>query len=45
VLDRVGPDAHLGFVVCGGNVTAEQVQGWTTRFAATPVPPRIAVTA
>ena len=45
VLDRVGPGAHVGFVVCGGNVTAEQVLDWTTRFAATPVPPRTPVTA
>ncbi len=43
VLDRVGPGAHLGLVVCGGNVTAEQVQDWTTRFAATPLPPRTPV--
>jgi threonine dehydratase len=45
VLDRVGPGAHLGLVVCGGNVTAEQVQGWTARFAATPFPPRTPVSA
>lgn len=40
VLDRVGPDAHLGLVVCGGNVTAADVAGWTGRFDATPLPPR-----
>lgn len=40
VLDRVGPDAHLGLVVCGGNVTAADVAGWTTRFGATPLPRR-----
>ncbi len=45
VLDRVGPDARLGLVVCGGNVTAEQVRDWTARFAATPLPPRTPVAA
>jgi threonine dehydratase len=40
VLDRVGPGAHLGIVVCGGNVTAADVAGWVERFAATPLPPR-----
>lgn len=34
VLDRVGPDAHLGFVVCGGNVAAHDVIGWVERFGA-----------
>ncbi len=29
VLDRVGPDAHLGLVICGGNVTAADVTAWT----------------
>jgi threonine dehydratase len=43
VLDRVGPGARLGLVVCGGNVTAEQVQDWTARFDATPFPPRTPV--
>jgi threonine dehydratase len=43
VLDRVGPDARLGFVICGGNVTAADVAGWVQRFAATPLPPRVAV--
>ncbi len=33
VLDRVGPGAHLGLVVCGGNVTAADVAGWIDRFA------------
>ncbi len=43
VLDRVGPDAHLGFVVCGGNVAASDVAGWVERFAATPFPARVPV--
>ena len=41
VLDRVGPDAHLGLVVCGGNVTTLDVAGWVARFAAAPLPPRV----
>jgi threonine dehydratase len=36
VLERVGPDAHLGLVICGGNVTTADVTTWTQRFAATP---------
>ncbi|WP_308282646.1 threonine ammonia-lyase [Pseudonocardia nigra] len=44
VLDRVGPDARLGLVVCGGNVTATDVAGWVERFAATPFAPRVPVT-
>jgi threonine dehydratase len=43
VLGRVGPDARLGLVVCGGNVTATDVTGWVQRFAATPFPPRVTV--
>ncbi len=43
VLDRVGPGARLGFVVCGGNVTAADMAGWVDRFAATPLPPRTAL--
>ncbi len=43
VLERVGPDARLGLVVCGGNVTATDVAGWVQRFAATPFPPRVPV--
>jgi threonine dehydratase len=43
VLDRVGPGAHLGLVVCGGNVTASAVTGWVERFAATPFPARVPV--
>lgn len=35
VLERVGPGAHLGLVICGGNVTTTDVATWTTRFAAT----------
>ncbi|WP_226363645.1 threonine ammonia-lyase [Pseudonocardia abyssalis] len=40
VLDRVGPDARLGLVVCGGNATTADLAVWTGRFAATPFPPR-----
>ncbi len=36
VLDRVGPDARLGLVVCGGNVAAADVRAWSDRFATTP---------
>jgi threonine dehydratase len=43
VLDRVGPDARLGLVVCGGNVTATDLASWVQRFAATPFPPRVPV--
>lgn len=32
VLDRVGPGARLGLVVCGGNVTFADVAGWVARF-------------
>ncbi len=32
VLDRVGPGARLGLVICGGNVTAGDVAGWVARF-------------
>ncbi|HEX6344971.1 threonine/serine dehydratase [Umezawaea sp.] len=30
VLDRVGPDARLGLVVCGGNATVADVVRWST---------------
>jgi threonine dehydratase len=40
VLDRVGPDTRLGFVICGSNATTADVIGWTERFAATPFPAR-----
>jgi threonine dehydratase len=43
VLDRVGPDAHLGLVICGGNVASSDVAGWVERFAATPFPARVPV--
>jgi threonine dehydratase len=43
VLDRVGPDAHLGLVICGGNVTTADLASWTQRFAATPFPARTPV--
>ncbi|MFF3332525.1 threonine/serine dehydratase [Streptomyces sp. NPDC002888] len=32
VLERVGPDARLGLVVCGGNTTAGDVTAWVERF-------------
>jgi threonine dehydratase len=41
VLDRVGPDTHLGLVVCGGNATTDDLAAWTDRFAATPFPARV----
>jgi threonine dehydratase len=28
LLPRLGPDARLGLIVCGGNVTAEAMAGW-----------------
>jgi threonine dehydratase len=43
VLERVGPDARPGLVVCGGNVTATDVAGWVQRFAALPFPARVPV--
>jgi threonine dehydratase len=45
VLDRVGPDARLGLVICGGNATADDVASWVERFAATPFPPRVPIDA
>ncbi|MFG2127467.1 threonine/serine dehydratase [Streptomyces sp. NPDC048751] len=32
VLERVGPGARLGLVVCGGNTTAGDVTAWVERF-------------
>ncbi|MEV8452822.1 threonine/serine dehydratase [Streptomyces sp. NPDC052095] len=32
VLERVGEDARLGLVVCGGNATTDDVAGWAGRF-------------
>lgn len=32
VLDRVGGGARIGLVVCGGNVTHQEIAGWTERF-------------
>ncbi|MFJ6012920.1 pyridoxal-phosphate dependent enzyme [Streptomyces sp. NPDC092952] len=32
VLERVGEDARLGLVVCGGNATTADVTGWAGRF-------------
>jgi threonine dehydratase len=33
IIERVGADIRLGLVVCGGNVTTEDVEGWVRRFA------------
>ena len=46
LLPRLGPDARLGLVLCGGNVTAADLAGWSTRVgrlvgAATPALIRI----
>lgn len=41
VLDRVGPEARLGLVLCGGNATTADVAAWTGRFAAAPFPARL----
>jgi threonine dehydratase len=32
VLERVGPEARLGLVLCGGNTTTRDVMGWVERF-------------
>jgi threonine dehydratase len=32
VLERVGPDARLGLLICGGNVTADDLAGWIRRL-------------
>ncbi|WP_142148868.1 threonine/serine dehydratase [Streptomyces sp. SLBN-31] len=32
VLERVGEEARLGLVVCGGNATTGDVMGWAERF-------------
>ncbi|MGW5646542.1 threonine/serine dehydratase [Saccharopolyspora sp. NPDC003752] len=32
VLDRVGPGARLGLVLCGGNATTTDVAAWARRF-------------
>ncbi|MDH6697893.1 threonine/serine dehydratase [Streptomyces griseoviridis] len=32
VVDRVGADARIGLVVCGGNTTVEDVMAWAERF-------------
>ena len=32
VIERVGVDVSLGFVVCGGNVTERDVRGWVDRL-------------
>ncbi len=38
LLDRLGHDARLGLVVCGGNVTATDVRTWVDRFGTAPMP-------
>lgn len=38
LLDRLGADARLGLVVCGGNVTAADVRGWVDRFGTATSP-------
>jgi threonine dehydratase len=43
VVERVGPDARLGLLICGGNATFADVAGWVGRFGATPFPPRVPV--
>ena len=35
VIERVGTDARLGLVLCGGNVSFSEVRGWVERFDAT----------
>ena len=32
VLARVGSEAKLGLVICGGNVAFSEVEGWVKRF-------------
>ncbi|MFM9627040.1 threonine/serine dehydratase [Streptomyces galilaeus] len=32
ILERVGPDARLGLVVCGGNASAADMASWAERF-------------
>jgi threonine dehydratase len=32
VLERVGTEARLGLVVCGGNATVGEIAGWSERF-------------
>ena len=32
VIQRVGADAKLGLVICGGNVAFADVEGWVERF-------------
>ena len=43
VLDEVGPDARLGLLISGGNVTHTDVAGWVERFAAAPLAPRVTI--
>ncbi|MGH4018872.1 MAG: threonine/serine dehydratase [Pseudonocardiaceae bacterium] len=38
VLDRVGPDARLGLVICGGNLAMADLRAWVDRFGITPPP-------
>ncbi len=32
VIERVGVEAKLGLVICGGNVAFSDVEGWVKRF-------------
>ncbi|MFB6753980.1 hypothetical protein ACFCX6_24025, partial [Streptomyces sp. NPDC056353] len=32
VVERVGDDARIGLVVCGGNATVTDMAGWADRF-------------
>ncbi|MDX3526717.1 threonine/serine dehydratase [Streptomyces sp. ID05-39B] len=32
IMERVGPDARLGLVVCGGNASAADMASWAERF-------------
>ncbi|MFC8859271.1 threonine/serine dehydratase, partial [Streptomyces sp. NPDC057144] len=32
VVERVGEDARIGLVVCGGNATVTDMAGWADRF-------------
>ena len=32
--ERVGAEARLGLVICGGNVAFSEVEGWVKRFGA-----------
>ena len=36
IRNRLPADAHVGLVLCGGNVSLEDIIGWRTRFAGDP---------